>query len=83
MTGSTVYLCLILAPLMLGCSDAQSTEDTLQKSGFTDIKTTGWSPFACGEDDTFSTGFRAKNPQGVTVTGTVCCGLLKGCTVRF
>lgn len=44
----------------------------------------GYKPFQCGEGDAFSTGFRATNPSGERVEGTVCCGRWrKGCTVRF
>jgi hypothetical protein len=73
-------LCLLL----LGCSDEDRTRETLRKSGYTDITTTGYSPFECGNDDSYSTGFKAKNPLGVVVEGVVCCGLFaKSCTVRF
>ena len=41
------------------------------------IEVTGYS-FSCGKDDLSSTGFRAKNNKGKVITGTVCCGLLKG-----
>jgi hypothetical protein len=60
------------------------SSEALVKAGFTNVKITGWSPFSCGKDDTFSTGFEALNPQGVRVEGTVCCGMIaKDCTVRF
>lgn len=69
--------------LLVGSTAPDYTRETLQKSGYTNIEVTGFSPFSCGEDDTFSTGFRADNPQGQRVEGTVCCGMLKSCTVRF
>ena len=47
------------------------------------VKFTGYDAFSCSQDDTFHTGFVAKNPKGDTVKGTVCCGVLKSCTVRF
>ncbi len=73
-----------IALVLLGCTDESATVRTLQSAGFTEIRTTGWSAFACGQDDTFATGFTAKNPAGQTVSGAVCCGFLtKGCTVRF
>lgn len=37
----------------------------------------------CGEDDTFSTGFRAKAPNGEIVEGAVKGGIFKGSTVRI
>lgn len=75
---------LVLAVALISCTDESSARKTLEAHGFTDIKTTGWSPFVCGKDDTTETGFEAKNQAGQRVTGTVCCGLIfKGCTVRF
>ena len=73
------------AVMMLGgCTNESATIKTLRSAGFTDIKTTGYEFFECGEDDTYHTGFTAKNPQGQQVTGTVCCGFwAKGCTIRF
>jgi hypothetical protein len=55
----------------------------LEKSGFTDIQTTGYVWMACSDDDGTHTGFLAKNPQGVIVEGVACCGWMKACTVRF
>lgn len=68
----------------LACTDEAGTHKALQMHGFSKIETTGYSPFSCGNDDAFSTGFRALNPTGQVVEGTVCCGMWgKGCTVRF
>lgn len=75
---------VILAVVLAACTDEAGTRKTLRNAGFTDVEITGYSWWACGDDDTFHTGFRAKNPRGETVEGTVCCGgLTKGCTVRF
>lgn len=74
---------MLLATLAIACTDETETVRTLQSSGFTEIQTTGYRFFGCGDSDTFSTGFRAKNPHGETVEGVVCCGWPKGCTVRF
>ena len=48
-----------------------------------DVTITGWNPLACGEDDTYATGFIAIDPQGKVVEGTVCSGVFKGATIRF
>jgi hypothetical protein len=73
-----------LAILALACTDEDNTVRTLQAHGFTNIQTTGFNPWSCGQDDTFSTGFIATNASGQKVSGTVCCGFIgKGCTVRF
>jgi hypothetical protein len=75
---------IILSLILFGCTDEGSSRSALRKAGYTNIVITGWEPFTCGEDDTFSTGFRAKNPAGTVVSGTVCCGLIaKACTIRF
>lgn len=65
------------------CTDDDATRRTLVSSGYTEIVVTGYEMFGCGKDDTYVTGFRAKNPNGVQVTGVVCCGVMKSCTVRF
>lgn len=70
--------------MLAGCTDESATIRTLDNAGYTEIQTTGYSWFQCGDDDTFHTGFRAKNPAGKMVEGTVCCGAWsKGCTIRF
>lgn len=69
---------------MVGCTDNDETVRVVSEAGFTDVQVTGYTPFMCGNDDTTSTGFQAKNPQGKVIKGTVCCGLiLKGCTIRY
>jgi len=77
-------LIIILAVFISGCTNKDKTKETLYKSGFSDVKTGGYDFFACGRDDIFSTHFKAKNPAGNYVEGTVCCGrFFKGCTVRY
>lgn len=78
------YIALAAMVLLASCTNEDDTIRTLRSSGYTDIVTTGWEPMSCSKDDTFETGFRAKNPTGQWVRGVVCCGLVfKGCTVRF
>jgi len=76
---------LFLALLFVcACTNESGARSALLKSGFTDIETLGYAPFACGQDDGTSTRFRATNSQGIRVEGVVCCGLVvKNCTVRF
>jgi len=84
-------IALIMFMLIAGCTVSQSTaEQVLGDEGYTDIELTGWVPFACGGDDDFVSGFRARRtvigPDGVPhtrfVEGVLCCGWLKDCTVR-
>ncbi len=74
---------IALALLCLSCTDDDRTIQTLNNAGFTDIETTGYEFFDCSEDDTFKTGFKAKNINGMPVSGTVCCGMMKNCTIRY
>ncbi len=68
---------------LLGCTNPGAARHALQNQGFTNIQITGYAPFSCGEDDTSSTGFTADNPHGDRVSGVVCCGLMKNCTIRW
>jgi hypothetical protein len=74
-----IGVCLLSA----GCSAPEYSREALEKSGYTDIQVGGYDFFACSDDDTFATKFTASNPHGQVVSGTVCCGLFKSCTVRF
>lgn len=77
-------LLLVISLLLAGCSSPSMANSTLQKAGYTNIKTTGYSWFSCSDSDTFATGFIADNPKGHRISGTVCCGwLVKACTIRF
>lgn len=39
--------------------------------------------FACGEEDLPGRKFVATNPVGKQISGIVCCGAMKACTVRY
>lgn len=84
MVHTKLMLVSALIVLLSGCtsSDAEVSQ-VLHAHGMKLIRTTGYRFFVCGKDDEFSTGFIAKNPKGTQIEGVVCCGLLKGCTVRF
>ncbi len=72
-----------IAMLALGCTDEANSRRTLEAQGFKEIQLGGYSVFGCGKDDNFATEFTATNPAGMRVSGVVCCGLLKNCTLRF
>lgn len=75
---------LLLMLLLVGCGNDEETVQALKKAGYTHIQSTGWRPFVCAEDDTWSTGFVAIDASGHRVEGVVCCGLImKACTIRF
>jgi len=80
----TLLIGAIALLLLTGCTSQQDAERALDGAGFTNIQMTGYNFMACSEDDFYHTGFVAKNPQGNTVSGTVCSGMLfKSATVRF
>ena len=77
---------LFLAALSLaaaGCTNPRRSLDAAYRAGFTSVSTGGYAWFWCGGDDTWATRFSGVNSAGMRVDGAVCCGLLKGCTVRF
>ncbi len=76
-------LMLLLVLFAASCTDEPRSYSTLLAHGFKDIRLTGWRAYACGRDDAFTTGFVATNQAGQQVGGVVCCGVMKGCTVRF
>lgn len=79
-----IALIAIAVLALSGCSDAKTARHALDAEGYTDIEITGWSPFSCSDDDTFSTGFVATNSKGKRVRGTVCSGILfKNATIRW
>lgn len=57
----------------------------LKAMGFTEITLGSADISACSDDDSYfnSASFLARSPfTGMSVKGNVCCGFLKGCTVR-
>ncbi len=62
--------------------DTEGARQRLEEDGYTEIQITGADPLKCGKHDLRGTTFRAKNLAGNTVSGVVCCGVLKGCTIR-
>ena len=78
-----LILILLFSIFLVGCTNSDATINTLEKSGYTDITTGGYDFLGCGQDDLSSTKFEAINPSGQNVSGTVCCGIFKKCTIRF
>ena len=66
----------------VGFSDSEGAVRVLTQMGYTHIETTGIRPFARGDNEYYSTGFRATSPTGQIVTGTVTKGI-RGSTVRW
>lgn len=68
---------------LAACSDGDTARRVLIQQGYTEIEITGYSPFSCGKDDSFATGFVATSPAGIRISGTVCSAFFKGATIRF
>jgi hypothetical protein len=81
MRNRFAFLAVALLALT-ACTDNGAATRALQGAGYTDIQLTGYRWTGCSDSDDFATGFEAKGPTGVRVTGVVCSGWLKGATVR-
>lgn len=74
-----IALCFVLS----ACTSPEHSEVVLESAGFTRIQMGGYAFWGCGSGDTFHTRFRAAGPTGKKVTGVVCCGIAKSCTIRI
>ena len=86
MKKSIMVAITLLALILTSCTDSSDFlkgKKQLENQGYTDIVSTGYSAFCCGEEDTFSTGFKAKDRNGDEVKGCICSGAFKGITIRF
>lgn len=77
-----ILIAAILCFALHACTDDNRAKRILEEQGYTNVAITGYSLFACSEDDIYATGFTATSPNGHAVKGTVCCGALKNCTIR-
>lgn len=81
-----VALLILIAMLVprCTCTAPEESRETLRKAGYTDVEIGEDRDLFVCESELAATHFKAKNPLGEVVEGTVCCGvLLKGCTIRF
>lgn len=77
-----IIACAVVA-LLTACTEPEAAKRTLENTGMEDVRITGYRLFGCGREDGWRTGFEATAPNGNTVSGVVCSGILKGTTVRF
>lgn len=78
-----LLLCLAALLVMFGCAgdsflSPARAKDFLQHQGYTDVETTGPRDAFCGQNGPGAVGFKAKNPNGIVVTGAVCEGFNSG-----
>lgn len=75
-----------LFALVLLASCTQSKEEVarlLEKQGYTNVSTCGYSWLGCSKDDTYHTCFKAEL-NGKVIDGVICKGLFfKSSTIRF
>ena len=83
----TNIILILTLVFTLNCTSSKgqaTAKKVLEGQGYTEIEFTGWSPFSCSEDDTFSDGFTAKNKKGTKVSGVACSSLIvKSVTIRW
>ncbi|MCG8734628.1 hypothetical protein [Tenacibaculum finnmarkense] len=64
-----ILFCVAFLSSCTSDSDFNKGKKQLEAQGYTNVKNTGYRPFYCGEDDTFSTGFTAIDSKGNKVDG--------------
>lgn len=87
-----LIIALYIIAFGYGCTMSQDEiEVVLEQEGLHDVQTGGYAMFECSDDDQFKTEFTAYrtvlnsdgSPYQQEVSGAVCCGLWKDCTVRY
>ena len=73
---------VMLAAVLLGCTDESGAKKALERNGYKPINVGGYGWFAGSKDDVYITKFKAVAPNGDTVNGCVTSGWFKGNTVR-
>lgn len=77
-----LYAALGLIPA--ACTNPDGAREVLLDAGYTQVQTDGYDAWACSDDDTYATRFRAIGPTGRPTQGVVCEGLfLKDATIRL
>lgn len=76
-------MAFLMVALLAGCTAPERAKKVLEDQGYTNVETTGYAWFDCGQDDAFATEFKALSPVGRPVEGAVCSGWFKGNTVRI
>lgn len=78
-----LILILAVAVTLTACTRPDDARRVLEQNNYTQIEITGWRPFMASENETFSTGFTAKAPNGQYVSGAVTSRLFGGNTIRL
>lgn len=84
MNNTKIAFMLAVLGMSVACTAPEDDAvRALRAMGFTSIQLGEYPFFMCGEEDTFNSEFTAMTREGRTISGAVCCGVFKGCTVRF
>lgn len=71
---------VLISLFLCSCTKPDEAIRILGVNGFSNIETTGYSVYGCGDDYFYSTGFKARK-NGYPITGSVCSKLFYGQTV--
>jgi hypothetical protein len=65
--------------------DPATAQAVLREAGFSEgvVTESGGLTMRCSSGDTYYYRLRAKNPKGEPTDVTICCGILKDCTIRY
>lgn len=78
------FVLIAMVLFYAGCTQPDKAHRVLSGAGYTDIRLDGYDFFACAKDEAYHDKFTAKGPNGQSVSGVVCSGLLfKSSTIRF
>ena len=89
MREKLIIVCLVLFTVVFVISvyfigtDPDRMISAVENQGFSQVQIGSRAYLSCGQDDFIGYEFTAINPQSRRVSGVVCCGTMKGCTIRW
>jgi len=78
-----LLLCSIFLSACMGRVDDATAIRVAEANGLHDVKVGDYAMMSCGRGDDYRSHFTATNAEGRRVAGTICCGWMKDCTVRY
>lgn len=78
-----IIICVILFGVYLFPPSDKTIIEVATKNGFSKVVPGNASLFSCSDSDRMGRKFTAINVNGMKISGIICCGLLKNCTIRF
>lgn len=81
---SYVIYSVLAVVIFSSCTNSNGAKEALKDAGYHPIEVGGYGWFSCGEDDFYSTKFKAYSPDSSRIVeGSVCQGFFKGKTIRL